>query len=437
MKGGRKMKILEEKYTLSNGVEIPKLGLGTWMIPNNEAEQAVIEAVKIGYRHIDTAQAYQNEEGVGKGIKNCGLKREEIFVTTKLAAEIKSYEEAAKAIDGSLKKMDLDYVDMMIIHSPEPWADFRGEDHYFEGNKEAWKALEEAYEAGKIKAIGLSNFEKEDIENILKSCKIKPMVNQILAHISNTPKELIKYCKEKDILVEAYSPIAHGELMKNEEVKKIAEKYKVSIPQLSIRYDLQLGLLPLPKTANPEHMKNNAEVDFEISEEDMNVLENVEHIKDYGEASFFPVYSGKPFKMPKQEIEEGKIFPKGIKVEGPMKKVFAGDAWLSMLVTEPEFNCPVYNVTFAPKARNSWHSHPGGQILLVTSGEGYYQEKGKPARHLKVGDVVKIPANVKHWHGATADKEFVHIGITANPEKGDAQWFEPVSDEEYDNLEVA
>jgi len=285
--------ILEEKYTLSNGVEIPKLGLGTWFINDKDVVQAVKDAAKIGYRHIDTAQAYQNERGVGDGIRASGVKREDIFVTTKLAAEVKSYKEAVAAIDHSLKTMGFDYIDMMIIHSPQPWRNFRGEDRYFEGNREAWRALEEAYQAGKLRAIGLSNFEKADIENILESCSVKPMVNQILAHISNTPKELIQYSQDQGILVEAYSPVAHGELMKNQDVLKIAEKYGVTVPQLGIRYVLQLGLLPLPKTANPAHMKNNADVDFVISDEDMEFLKNMEQIEDYGSASMFPVYGGK------------------------------------------------------------------------------------------------------------------------------------------------
>lgn len=284
--------ILKEKFTLSNGVEIPKLGLGTWFISDKDAVQAVKDAAKIGYRHIDTAQAYQNERGVGEGIRACGVKREDLFVTTKLAAEVKSYKEAVASIDGSLKRMGLEYIDLMIIHSPKPWAEFGGEDRYFEGNREAWKALEEAYKAGKLRAIGLSNFEKADIDNILESCAVKPMANQILAHISNTPKELIQYCKDNGILVEAYSPIGHGELFKNEDIAAMAGKYKVSVPQLCIRYDLQLGLLPLPKTANPKHMKDNAGVDFEISEGDMEVLNNMEPIEDYGEASKFPVFAG-------------------------------------------------------------------------------------------------------------------------------------------------
>ncbi|MFC0877767.1 aldo/keto reductase [Saccharicrinis sp. FJH2] len=285
--------ILEETYTLSNGIKIPKLGLGTWFINNKNVEQAVKDAVRNGYRHIDTAQAYRNESGVGEGIRNCGVKRNEMFVTTKLAAEAKSYKKAVTAIDKSLTTLGLDYIDLMIIHSPQPWMKFRGNDPYFEGNREAWRALEEAHKAGKLRAIGVSNFEKQDIDNILASCTVKPMVNQVLAHISNTPMDLIKYCKEKDILVEAYSPVAHGELLKNNEVKTIAEKYGVSIPQLSIRYCLELGLLPLPKTANQDHMKNNADVDFVIAENDMDILKNIAKIKDYGSASMMPVYGGK------------------------------------------------------------------------------------------------------------------------------------------------
>ncbi|MDJ1466905.1 aldo/keto reductase [Cytophagaceae bacterium DM2B3-1] len=285
--------ILQETYTLYNGVQIPKLGLGTWLINNEAVVQAVKDAVQIGYRHIDTAQAYQNERGVGEGIKTCGVKREEIFVTTKLAAEIKSFNEAVASIDASLSRLGLEYIDMMIIHSPKPWPKFHGSDPYFDGNRQVWKALEEAYKAGKLRAIGLSNFEKADIDNIVESCSVKPMINQILAHISNTPKELIQYCQDKGILVEAYSPIGHGELVKNPKIAAIAEKYNVSVPQLGIRYDLQLDLLPLPKTSNPERMKANAEVDFVISEEDMEFLKNMEQIEHYGESSKFPVFKKK------------------------------------------------------------------------------------------------------------------------------------------------
>lgn len=283
--------ILQEKFTLSNGVTIPKLGLGTWLVKNEEVIQPVKDAIQMGYRHIDTAQAYQNESGVGEGIRASGVNREKIFVTTKLAAEIKSYKEAVTAIDASLKKLKIDHIDLMIIHSPKPWSEFlKNEDAYFDGNLEAWRALEEAYKAGKLRAIGLSNFEKADIDNILDSCTIKPMVNQILAHISNTPKELIQYSQDKRLLVEAYSPIGHGEILKNRELTAIAEKYKVSVAQLSIRYCLQLGMLPLPKTINPKHMQSNTAVDFVISEKDMELLKNVKQIEDYGEARKFQVF---------------------------------------------------------------------------------------------------------------------------------------------------
>lgn len=283
--------ILKENYTLNNGVEIPKLALGTWFISDDDSVNAVKSAIEIGYRHIDTAQAYQNENGVAEGVRASGVKREDLFITTKLAAEIKTYADATRSINESLQRMELDYLDLMIIHSPKPWAEYSKEDRYFEGNREAWRALEDAYKAGKLKAIGVSNFEIVDLKSLMETATVKPMVNQVLAHISNTPFELIQFCEENDILVEAYSPIGHGELFKNEEVKAMADKYGVTVPQLAIRYDLQLGLLPLPKTANPEHMKGNADVNFEISTEDMKALKEMEEIKDYGKASMFPVFA--------------------------------------------------------------------------------------------------------------------------------------------------
>jgi diketogulonate reductase-like aldo/keto reductase len=286
--------IFEKKLTLNNGIKIPQLGLGTWLIDDDKAAQAIHDAVTIGYRHFDTAQAYGNEGGVGEGIRTCGIPREKLFVTTKVAAEHKTYESAAASIEESLQKSGLDYFDMMIIHSPQPWVEVNQSDNrYLEGNVAAWKALEDAYKAGKVKAIGVSNFQKADIENILNRCTVKPMVNQILAHISNTPTELITYCKSTGIAVEAYSPIAHGEILKTPALVAMAEKYKVTVPQLCIRYTLQLGLISLPKTENPEHMKSNAQVDFEIGNEDMETLKTIEPIKDYGASSIFPVYGGK------------------------------------------------------------------------------------------------------------------------------------------------
>lgn len=285
--------VLNENYTLSNGVKIPKIGLGTWLIPDDEAAQAVRDAVAMGYRHIDTAQAYGNERGVGEGVRTCGVPREEIFITSKVAAEHKTYKSAAKSIDESLAKLGMDYIDLMIIHCPQPWAEFRGERRYFTENKEVWRALENAYKDGKVKAIGVSNFLVDDLENILDGCEVKPMVNQILTYITNTPLELINFCREHGILCEAYSPIAHGEALKNRLILSVAEKYSVTPAQLCVRYALQLGMVVLPKTSNPEHMKNNADIEFEISAEDMDILELAEKIKDYGEHSHFPVFSGK------------------------------------------------------------------------------------------------------------------------------------------------
>ena len=284
--------ILQETYTLSNGVKIPKLGLGTWFIPDAQAAEAVRTAVSLGYRHIDTAQAYENEAGVGEGVRTCGLPREQIFVTSKVAAEHKDYDSAARSIDETLEKMGLDYLDMMIIHSPQPWADFRGGD-YAEGNRAAWRALEDAYTAGKLRAIGVSNFRKPDLDNILSDCRVKPMVDQILLHISNTDLGLLDTCRTQDILVEAYSPIAHGEALKNPMIAEMAAKYGVSAAQLCIRYVLELGAVALPKTADSEHMKANAAVDFDITPDDMELLKQAAPIKDYGEFSFFPVFSGK------------------------------------------------------------------------------------------------------------------------------------------------
>ncbi|MFF9706652.1 aldo/keto reductase [Streptomyces griseofuscus] len=285
------MTALDETYTLSNGVEIPKLGLGTWFIDDDKAAEAVRAAAGIGYRNIDTAQAYGNEHGVGDGIRTSGVARDELFVSTKLAAEIKDYHQAIAAIDGSLTTLGLDHVDLMLIHSPQPWDDFRGGD-YVQGNREAWRALEDAYRAGKIRAIGVSNFQQHDLENILEGARVVPHVNQLLVHAGNTPSDLLAYCQSKRILVEAYSPIAHGAILKNAEVQAMAQKYGVSVPQLCIRYTLQLGTVSLPKTANPEHMRSNAEVDFEISDADMNILRDLRGV-DYGEHSAFPVYSGK------------------------------------------------------------------------------------------------------------------------------------------------
>ena len=280
-----------ENIKLNNGIEIPCVGLGTWLIDNDKVDKVVCDAVKIGYRHIDTAQAYENEEGVGKGITNCGIPREELFVTTKIRAEYKDYDSAKKSVLESLKKMGLDYLDLVIIHAPQPWVEFRETDNnYYKENVDVWRALEDLYNEGKVKAIGVSNFHDYDLKNILDNCHIKPMVNQVLSHIGQTPFDIIEFCGKNDIVVEAYSPIAHGEAGRIDDVVRIAEKYNKSFAQICLKYQLQLGCIVLPKASSLEHLENNFDLDFEISNEDMDILNKVKPLDDYGDHDFFPVF---------------------------------------------------------------------------------------------------------------------------------------------------
>lgn len=261
-------------YTLYNGVTIPSVGFGTWQIPNEQAKQAVLDAVKAGYRHIDSAQGYGNEVGVGEGVRECGLPREEIFVTTKVLAEIKDYEGAKRSIEESLQKLNIGYIDLVLIHCPQPWDEFRSEKRYFAENREVWRAMEEAYQAGKVRAIGVSNFLEDDVANLL-DCAVKPMVNQVSTYVGNTPLALIDYCRSQGILMEAYCPNGHGAALSNPVVVEMAAKYGVTPAQICVKYTLQLGTLPLPKSLNPAHIKNNLELDFTISDADMEVLKAV------------------------------------------------------------------------------------------------------------------------------------------------------------------
>ena len=281
-----------KEFVLHNGVKVPALAYGTWLIKNENAANCVKMALDAGYRHIDTAQAYGNEEGVGEGIRQSGLKREEIFITSKVKAEIKSYKKAKQSIEDSLKRLGVDYIDLMLIHCPQPWALFRSPFRYFKQNREVWRALEEAYKEGKLRAIGVSNFLVDDLENIINNCEIKPMANQILLHIGETPVDVIKYCQENDIVVEAYSPIAHGRALKNAAIAEMAKKYNVSIPQLCIKYTLQLDTISIPKASSKEHIEDNMKLDFEIGEEDMIELMKLNRI-DYGKDALWPVFAHK------------------------------------------------------------------------------------------------------------------------------------------------
>lgn len=273
--------VLSEYYTLSNGVRIPRLGLGTWLIYDDIAAEAVRNAVRTGYTLIDSAEDYGNERGVGEGVRTSGVPRENLFVTSKVDCHVKDHDSAVAAIEETLSKLDIGYLDLLLIHSPQPWECFRGENHFFKENIEVWKVMEDYYRRGKVRAIGVSNFLKADLENIIRNCEIRPMVNQIKVFPGNTPRRLIDYCQSQGILVESYSPLGHGQMMESRVVGALAGKYRVSIAQLCIRYCIQLGTVALPKTTDPAHMLNNAQLDFEIDKDDMNLLRNLNREEEY------------------------------------------------------------------------------------------------------------------------------------------------------------
>ncbi|PMD67976.1 aldo/keto reductase [Companilactobacillus nuruki] len=257
-------------FELANGVKIPKVGFGTWQIPASKARKAVKDAIETGYRHIDTALVYDNEKEVGEGIKDSGVKREDLFVTSKLPSHTKSYDGALKDFETTMKNLDLDYLDLYLIHAPWPWNEI-GSNHD-KGNIEAWRAMEEIYKSGRVKAIGVSNFNVHDLENVMKDATVNPMVDQIQYYVGFTEPKITEFAKKNNILVEAYSPLATGGLINNEDVLEIAKKYNVSVPQLALKFVIQNDVLPLPKAVHKEHIEANTKLDFEISDEDMKVL---------------------------------------------------------------------------------------------------------------------------------------------------------------------
>ncbi len=269
--------IKDENYILSNGVAIPKIGLGTWQSPNGKScYDACMWALKNGYRSIDTAEVYGNEESVGKAIKDSKIKREELFITSKLPSHIKTYQGALDHFYETLKRLDLEYLDLYLIHAPWPWSEI-GKD-CTEGNIEAWKAFIEIYNKGLVRAIGVSNFKVENLEPVIKATGFVPHVNQIKYFISNTQKDVVEYCMKNNILIEAYSPLATGKILDNEVLKEVALRNNVSIPRLCIRYCIQKGVRPLPKSLHEEYIKQNIDVDFEISDKDMSYLDKLDNL---------------------------------------------------------------------------------------------------------------------------------------------------------------
>lgn len=268
------MTTLNETYTLANGIQIPKIGMGTWMLEDlDQCYDLVLFALKNGYRHIDTAQAYHNESAVGRAIRDSGIDRKEIFVTSKLSANTKDYAGSLKRFETTMEELSLDYLDLYLIHAPWPWDDRSG--NYDQENVEVWRAMEDIYKSGRVRAIGLSNFNARELQNILDHCTIKPMVNQLRLYIGNMQEEAVACAKDNGVLVEAHSPFAHGRLLDNPAVKAMDERYGKSLPQLAMRYLLQKDLLPLPKTTHTEYLVQNADVDFTISAEDMAYLDTL------------------------------------------------------------------------------------------------------------------------------------------------------------------
>ena len=261
------MKTLTDTFQLYNGVRIPCVGLGTWQSPDDTAKNAVLSALSLGYRLIDTAAAYGNERGVGAGIAQSGLAREEIFVTSKLRNAAHGYKATLEAFEGTMERLGLEYLDLYLIHWPNP-VQFRT--HWEESTAGTWAAFEELYQAGKIRAIGVSNFMPHHMETLMKTATVKPMVNQLKLCPGITQPEIVTYCNEHGILVEAYSPFGTGTVFGNETMKTLAAKYGKSIGQICLKWSLQMGFLPLPKSANPMRIKENSEIfDFELTAEDM------------------------------------------------------------------------------------------------------------------------------------------------------------------------
>jgi diketogulonate reductase-like aldo/keto reductase len=269
------MESLKDRFILSNGVEVPCIGFGTWQIPQGETcVNAVLEALKAGYRHIDTASVYENEESVADAIIRSGINRSELFITSKLWNSDRGYDKVLKAFDNSMKKLKLDYLDLYLIH----WPAVRGS-NWKEINANTWSAFETLYREKRIRSIGVSNFKKYRIKSLMQVCEIMPHINQLEFHPGFMQSTTVAFCKKTDIVVEAWGPLAGGKILDNPELKSIAEKYNKSVAQLCIKWCLQHNVLPLPKSSNKDRMVENANVfDFSISSSDMEFIDKLPYI---------------------------------------------------------------------------------------------------------------------------------------------------------------
>ena len=254
-------------------------GLGFWQISKEDAKRVFIEGYEIGYSHLDTAIAYGNESQIGEAIKELKLNREDYWITSKIPAEIKNYKDAKKAIDETLARLGIEYLDLMLIHAPKPWAlMLLPGPRYHKGNLEVWQAMLDAKKEGKIKNLGVSNFNVNDIKNITNNSDEPIFTNQIAVHVGYIQKEIIDYCQKNNIIVEAYSPLGTGRTLNNKTVVKLAKKYNVSPAKLCIKYTDMLNTIPLPRSRSKEHMKDNFNYEFNLSIEDKEILDKVKSL---------------------------------------------------------------------------------------------------------------------------------------------------------------
>ena len=262
----------KEYIVLSNGVKMPNLAFGTFKVNEGDDVQIILDAINVGYRHFDTAAFYNTEEALGKAIKKSGIPREEFFVTTKVWKTCMGYEGAKKSFEESLEKLDMDYVDLLLIHWPRPdeKSDWKKLDI------ETWKAFEEIYKEERAKAIGVSNFLNHHMQNILDNCEVVPMVNQIEFHPGYIQKDVVDFDKEHGIVVEAWSPLGRERVFKDELLNKLAQKYGKSVAQICLAFALQMDVVPLPKSSSVERMKQNMDIDFELEKEDFEKILNME-----------------------------------------------------------------------------------------------------------------------------------------------------------------
>ncbi len=262
-----------KSFCLANGHTIPAPGYGTWLIDNETAQRCVEDAIKAGYRHIDTAAAYKNEVGVGQAIANCGLQRNELFITSKCWNDHRGYDQVKAACQESLDKLGLDYLDLYLLHWPANQVQYP--DNWDEINQDSWRAMIDLYKEGKVKAIGVSNFLVSHLSSLLKM-EIAPMVDQIEFHPGWTQDDTVALCQDNNILVEAWSPLGHGKLLENPILVDIGNNHGKSSAQVMIRYALQKNVLPLPKSTNETRIASNLDVfDFELTPEEMTRIDDI------------------------------------------------------------------------------------------------------------------------------------------------------------------